>query len=284
MVRKLILTGLISFMGKGTVSQLFVGILVTFFFFGLHISYHPYRQKEDNFLKACADLELFFVMLIQMVRKMDVDTDTDKDSTTRSTAFIGDKLQRADYDNMLWISFILLVVVAYIAVVIYKLLMLKWAVNYRARSKSKKFLRSSNYSADNLFDGMLNSDGGGSDLVSARESMPGWLEMSSQLSGLSRAVPDADGGDVLTPTLTSPSPSPRRLPSASPRGRMSARERKRSEGLDKALGISPSPTPQAEPEPEPEPEPDVAAARYSGLGNSWIAKSAAKAATAELES
>ena len=284
MVRKLILTGLITFMGKGTVSQLFVGILVTFFFFGLHISYHPYRQKEDNFLKACADLELFFVMLIQMVRKMDVDSDADNDSMTRSTAFIGDKLQPETYDAMLWISFILLVVVAYIAVVIYKLLMLKWAVNYRARSKSKKFLRSSNYSADNLFDGMLNSDGRGSDLVSARESMPGWLEMSSQLSGLSGAVPDADGGDVLTPTLTSPSPSPRRLPSASPRGRMSARERKRSEGLDKALGISPSPTPQAEPEPEPEPEPNSAAERYSGLGNSLIARSAAKAATAELES
>ena len=280
MVRKLILTGLITFMGKGTVSQLFVGILVTFFFFCLHISYHPYKQKEDNFLKACADLELFFVMLVTLVQKMDVETDTDRDSATRSTAFIGDKLRREDYDAMVLYSFVLLVVVAYIAVVAYKLLMLKWAVNYRARSKSKKFLRSSDYSADNLFDGMLrrSAGGGGSDLVSARESMPGWLEMSSQLSGLS-----ADGGDGLTPTLTSPNPSPRRLPSASPRGRMSARERKRSEGLDAALGISPSPEPQ-EPQPEPEPEPDIAAARYSGLGNSWIAKSAAKAATAELES
>ena len=39
----------------------------------------------------------------------------------------------------------------------------------------------------------------------------------------------------------------------------------------------------AEP-PEPEPDADSDAARYSGLGNSWIAKSAAKAATAELES
>ena len=77
--RKLILTGLITFMGKGTVSQLFVGILVTFFFFCLHISYHPYKQKEDNFLKACADLELFFVMLVTLVKKMDVETDTESE-------------------------------------------------------------------------------------------------------------------------------------------------------------------------------------------------------------
>jgi hypothetical protein len=116
MFRKLVLTGLITFLGKGTVSQLFVAIIVTFFFFCLHIACGPYRQGEDNVLKGCADLELFFVMLVTLVKKLGIE---DEDAVTANgneqneqpsetlppDAFIGDYLLPGDYDTMIVVSF-----------------------------------------------------------------------------------------------------------------------------------------------------------------------------------
>ena len=161
MIRKLMLTGLITFLGKGTVSQLFVAILVTFFFFCLHIACAPYRQSEDNVLKGCADLELFFVMLVTLVKKLG---NEDEDlahgpyrNETVPDAFIGDNLQPTDYDKMIVFSFFVNVVAAYICVVLYKLGNLGLVVNYRKR---RSWRQASKDATAQLFDGsgMLSSD------------------------------------------------------------------------------------------------------------------------------
>ena len=195
--------------------------LVTFFFFCLHIACGPYRQSEDNVLKGCADLELFFVMLVTLVKKLGDEDDGDDHLAANDTvpeAFIGDALAPKDYDLMIVVSFFVNVVAAYICVVLYKLANLGLVVGYRKR---RSWRQSSKDATALLFDG--------SGMMSDRE-----FEMTLASGG-------GDGlgsgllvhQDSVTTTLPSPSPRVRR---ASP-----AVERSRSDNLDKMLGLSVEP-------------------------------------------
>lgn len=214
MFRKLALTGLITLLGKGTVSQVFVAILTTFAFMCLHIGCAPFRNREDNFLKACCEFELFFVLQITLVKKLG-EADDEVDSEI-PVAFIGDYLTPQDYDTMIVVSFFVNVVATYIGVVLYKIANIGRIVRFR---KARSWRKRSNWATEQL---LATSDHGLE------------IELSVNESGLS-------GGNNAELTLSSPTT----LPTPSPRSR-GGRGRAdddavamlRSAKLDEVLGLS----------------------------------------------
>eukprot|EP01043_Picozoa_sp_COSAG02_P032973 COSAG02_NODE_2226_length_9456_cov_6.430587_6_plen_154_part_01 len=138
MFRKLTLTGLISLLGKGTVSQIFVAILITFAFLCLHIGCGPFKGRGDNFLKGCCEFELFFVMLVTLVKKLGDEDQANVNEGEVPDAFIGDYLRPQDYDTLIVVSFFVNVVAAYVGVVFYKLAHIGRVARFRkARSWRK---------------------------------------------------------------------------------------------------------------------------------------------------
>ena len=51
LLRKLLLVGLLSVVDRGSVAQVWVGIVLSFCFFALHVKTLPFRHWEDNLLK-----------------------------------------------------------------------------------------------------------------------------------------------------------------------------------------------------------------------------------------
>ena len=51
----------------GTVLQAFAGTCIAFFFCCLQCRVCPYRERSDNLLKACAEAQLFFTLLISII-------------------------------------------------------------------------------------------------------------------------------------------------------------------------------------------------------------------------
>ena len=217
MIRKLTLTGLISLLGKGTVSQLFVAILVTFFFFCLHIGCAPYRQPEDNLLKGCEDLELFFVMLVTLVKKLGDEDQQAANENEVPDAFIGDRVKPEYYDVMIVVSFVVNVVAAYIAVVLYKLAHIGRVVRFR---KARSWRKAAKEATEQL--------------LSSSSNYGLEFELATHDSAMSGANVELDRQVSLTTTL--PTPSPRT------RGRSGVRDvaaQRRSAKLDEVLGLSP---------------------------------------------
>ena len=217
MIRKLTLTGLISLLGKGTVSQLFVAILVAFFFFCVHIACAPCRQPEDNLLKGCADLELFFVMLVTLVKKLGEEDHQVADENEVPDAFIGDLVKPKHYDAMIVVSFAVNVVAAYIFVVLYKLAHIGRVVRFR---KARSWRKSAKEATEQL--------------LSSSSNFGLELELATHDSARTSANGQFDQQISLTTTLPSPSPRTR----GEGAGRDVASQR-RSAKLDEVLGLSP---------------------------------------------
>lgn len=67
LVEKLLLTGLLIFVDQGTVFQAFVGVCIAFAFFAVQVRCWPYTNQADNWLKSCAEAQLFMTLLVSIV-------------------------------------------------------------------------------------------------------------------------------------------------------------------------------------------------------------------------
>ena len=67
LLRRLILSGFISLVGRGSVFQAVVACFVSFVFFAAAFQQRPYKQDHLNYIKLYADFVLFIVTLISVV-------------------------------------------------------------------------------------------------------------------------------------------------------------------------------------------------------------------------
>ena len=58
LVRKMLLAGAIIFFSQGSVEQAFVAGIVSFFFFAVYARAMPFRDRFDNILKLCAEVQV----------------------------------------------------------------------------------------------------------------------------------------------------------------------------------------------------------------------------------
>ena len=78
LIRKLVMTGVLTWITPGTVLQGVCSVLFSLFFLIAHIKVWPYSSTSTNLLKALADLEIFFVTqvgLVLRIRQHDLDND-----------------------------------------------------------------------------------------------------------------------------------------------------------------------------------------------------------------
>jgi hypothetical protein len=68
---KLCMTGLMVHVAPGTVSQILVGMLVTFVGFGFYIAAKPYTQKSNNILMIFGKFQLFLTLFGALLLKME---------------------------------------------------------------------------------------------------------------------------------------------------------------------------------------------------------------------
>jgi hypothetical protein len=99
-LRKMLLGGLLMLLHRGSIVQVFCGLLISFGFFGLHVALRPYRKGPTNWLKACIEIQIFLTLLISLVTRF-----ADKLAT--------DVMDVAGYEWLVVVTFVLLVPVAF---------------------------------------------------------------------------------------------------------------------------------------------------------------------------
>ena len=88
LVRKMLLAGAIIFMSQGSIEQAFVAGVISFFFFAVYARCMPFRDRFDNFLKLCAEVQTFMTLFISII--------------LRTASSQGGKLEHEDmYGNLL---------------------------------------------------------------------------------------------------------------------------------------------------------------------------------------
>jgi Leucine-rich repeat (LRR) protein len=70
MLRKLCLSGLLQFVGRGTAAQVLVGCSVSLLSFGMQMLVQPYREPEANATKALAEIQIFLAFMISFILRV----------------------------------------------------------------------------------------------------------------------------------------------------------------------------------------------------------------------
>ena len=72
MLRKLLLVGLLTVVGRGSTFQVCVGMWTCLIFLVAHVATMPFRFYEDNVLKASSEFHLFLTLMLVLVLKVDL--------------------------------------------------------------------------------------------------------------------------------------------------------------------------------------------------------------------
>jgi hypothetical protein len=67
LVRKLLLSGILSLVGRGSIAQAALGTAISFAFFALHLKVEPYKTSTLNFVKAVSEVQLFVVLQTSVI-------------------------------------------------------------------------------------------------------------------------------------------------------------------------------------------------------------------------
>ena len=65
--RKLLLTGILSLVGRGSIAQAALGTVISFAFFALHLRLLPYKSTTLNVTKAVSEIQMFAVLLLSVI-------------------------------------------------------------------------------------------------------------------------------------------------------------------------------------------------------------------------
>eukprot|EP01047_Picozoa_sp_COSAG01_P040076 COSAG01_NODE_3349_length_6224_cov_19.144653_1_plen_1296_part_00 len=78
LARKLLLSGLISILGRGTVAQAVMATMISFFFFALSVRALPFKSRALNIVKMVSEVQVFVVLLVCVVlqSKPNLETET----------------------------------------------------------------------------------------------------------------------------------------------------------------------------------------------------------------
>ena len=124
---KLLMTGAMVHIAPGTVSQILVGMVITFIGFGSHIAAKPYREMSNNILMISGKFQLFLCLISALLLKMEVSFFQNDSS-----------MQEMDINflSKLIIYSTVLLLVVWVLTVIYDI--------YLAREKNREEIRISN--------------------------------------------------------------------------------------------------------------------------------------------
>eukprot|EP01046_Picozoa_sp_COSAG06_P051942 COSAG06_NODE_8599_length_2118_cov_45.241768_2_plen_262_part_00 len=65
--RKLLLSGILSLVGRGSIAQAALGTVISFAFFALHLRLLPYKSPTLNVIKAISEIQMFAVLLLSVI-------------------------------------------------------------------------------------------------------------------------------------------------------------------------------------------------------------------------
>eukprot|EP01046_Picozoa_sp_COSAG06_P030543 COSAG06_NODE_2908_length_6105_cov_9.949384_2_plen_1038_part_00 len=65
--RKLMLSGVISLLGRGSIAQVVAATMMSFIFFAINLKVAPYKSHSLNVIKAISEVQLFVVLLVCVV-------------------------------------------------------------------------------------------------------------------------------------------------------------------------------------------------------------------------
>jgi hypothetical protein len=116
MLRKLALVGLVLCVGRGSIAQLSVALVLSFAFFALQMKTWPYKINTDNLFRAATEAHVFIVIATALIMKNDLRWEP---------------LGIDAYDYILFGSFILLVPVAFVLAVSSKLKHIQHVLNIK---------------------------------------------------------------------------------------------------------------------------------------------------------
>ena len=105
LVRKLLLIGLVLFVGRGSVAQNVTALTLSFGFFALQARTWPYKLLQDNLFRAATELHVFVVIAAGLALRSDLS---------------GETLQEDGYGWILAVTFLVLVPGAFIVTVVSK--------------------------------------------------------------------------------------------------------------------------------------------------------------------
>jgi hypothetical protein len=104
-LRKLALLGIVGFVGDGTMVQWELCCVSAFCFLMLHAKAWPFKSNADNMFQAAVEIQVFWIITMGVVAKFDLSRES---------------VQSPAYDWALFISFILIVPVGFVATVVFK--------------------------------------------------------------------------------------------------------------------------------------------------------------------
>jgi hypothetical protein len=65
--RKLLLSGILSLVNRGSIAQATLGTMISFVFFALHVNLKPYKSTAINVVKTVSEVQLFVVLLMSVI-------------------------------------------------------------------------------------------------------------------------------------------------------------------------------------------------------------------------
>ncbi|KAF0691054.1 Aste57867_17666 [Aphanomyces stellatus] len=72
LIRKLFMNGLVAFFGRGTVTQIVVGMMIIFAYMTIILALQPYKSQSNTVVAALAQLQLFVSLFAGLMVKMNV--------------------------------------------------------------------------------------------------------------------------------------------------------------------------------------------------------------------
>jgi hypothetical protein len=65
--RKLIMSGLLGLVGRGSIGQAVLAVVISFIFFAIAFKFQPFTSQRLNFLKICSEAQLFCILVLCLV-------------------------------------------------------------------------------------------------------------------------------------------------------------------------------------------------------------------------
>ena len=72
--RKMVVTGLVGLLGRGSILQVFLATVISFFFFAASLVARPFESSVLNAVKLFTEFQLFAILLACLVLQADADT------------------------------------------------------------------------------------------------------------------------------------------------------------------------------------------------------------------
>merc|ERR1712230_222482 len=72
MLRKIALVGVVVLVGRGSIAQLLLSIMLSFMFFSFHVKMWPMKTNVDNYFRAACEFHVFVTILVAFAMKSDL--------------------------------------------------------------------------------------------------------------------------------------------------------------------------------------------------------------------